>query len=50
MSDRTLVFSSHAVRRVGEYYLSQSTAAAVFDRSLRTNDRNAEVEILRFAT
>ncbi|MCY7336224.1 MAG: YgiT-type zinc finger protein [Chamaesiphon sp.] len=33
----------------GEYYLSQSTTAAVLDRAERSIDRNAEVEILRFA-
>jgi hypothetical protein len=33
----------------GEYYLSQSTTAAVLDRAERAIDRNAEVEILRFA-
>ena len=33
----------------GEYYLSQSTTAAVFERAERAIDRNAEVEILRFA-
>ena len=33
----------------GEYYLSQSTIAAVFERAERAIDRNAEVEILRFA-
>lgn len=32
-----------------EYYLSQSTTAAVFDRAERAIDSNAEVEILRFA-
>jgi YgiT-type zinc finger domain-containing protein len=33
----------------GEYYLSQSTTAAVLSRAERVIDRNAEVEILRFA-
>ena len=33
----------------GEYYISQSTTAAVLDRAGRSVDRNAEVEILRFA-
>jgi YgiT-type zinc finger domain-containing protein len=31
-----------------EYYLSQTTTAAVFDRAERAIDSNAEVEILRF--
>ncbi len=33
----------------GEYYLSQSTTAAVLSHAERIVDRNAEVEILRFA-
>jgi YgiT-type zinc finger domain-containing protein len=33
----------------GEYYLSQTTTAAVLSRAERVIDRNAEVEILRFA-
>ena len=33
----------------GEYYLSQSTTAAVLDRAEKSIDLNAEVEILRFA-
>ena len=33
----------------GEYYLSQSTIAAVLARAEKSIDRNAEVEILRFA-
>jgi YgiT-type zinc finger domain-containing protein len=33
----------------GEYYLSQSTTGAVLSRAERVIDRNAEVEILRFA-
>jgi YgiT-type zinc finger domain-containing protein len=33
----------------GEYYLSQSTTAAVLDRAEMSIDRNAEVKILRFA-
>ncbi len=32
-----------------EYYLSKSTTVAVLDRAERSIDRNAEVEILRFA-
>jgi YgiT-type zinc finger domain-containing protein len=36
-------------KNCGEYYLSQSTTAAVFVRAERSIDRNAEVEILRFA-
>jgi YgiT-type zinc finger domain-containing protein len=31
-----------------EYYLSQTTTAAVFDRAERAIASNAEVEILRF--
>jgi YgiT-type zinc finger domain-containing protein len=37
-------------KNCGEYYLSQSTTAAVFARSEMSIDRNAEVEILRSAT
>jgi YgiT-type zinc finger domain-containing protein len=33
----------------GEYYLSQGTTAEVLSRAERVVDRNAEVEILRFA-
>jgi YgiT-type zinc finger domain-containing protein len=36
-------------KNCGEYYLSQSTTAAVLDRAEKSIDRNAEVEILRFA-
>jgi YgiT-type zinc finger domain-containing protein len=33
----------------GEYYLSQSTTAAVLSRAEQVIDHKAEVEILRFA-
>lgn len=36
-------------KNCGEYYLSQSITAAVFARAEMSIDRNAEVEILRFA-
>jgi YgiT-type zinc finger domain-containing protein len=37
-------------KNCGEYYLSQSTTAAVFARAEMSIDRDAEVEILRSAT